>query len=116
MRADIQHGNGMYRSRDAGATWARIGLEDSRSIGRILVDPHDPKPPLGAALGDPNGPNNTRGVYRSTDGGATWTRTLFRDRDTGAIDLASDPDMRTVYASLWQTRRPPGSGSPPAQG
>jgi hypothetical protein len=42
MRSDIQHGNGMYRSTDAGKTWARIGLEDSRQIGRILVDPRDP--------------------------------------------------------------------------
>ena len=57
-----------------------------------------------------------RGVYRSTDGGATWTRTLFHDRDTGAIDLASDPSMRTVYASLWQTRRPPWSVYPPSKG
>jgi photosystem II stability/assembly factor-like uncharacterized protein len=116
MRSDIQHGNGMYRSSDAGATWTRIGLEDSRSIGRILVDPHDPKTLLVAALGHQYGPNDTRGVYRSTDGGVTWARTLFRDRDTGAIDLASDPDMRTVYASLWQTRRPPWSVYPPSNG
>jgi photosystem II stability/assembly factor-like uncharacterized protein len=116
MRSDIQHGNGMYRSSDAGATWTRIGLEDSRSIGRILVDPHDSKTLLVAALGHQYGPNDMRGVYRSTDGGATWARTLFHDRDTGAIDLASDPDMRTVYASLWQTRRPPWSVYPPSNG
>jgi photosystem II stability/assembly factor-like uncharacterized protein len=116
MRSDIQHGNGMYRSTDAGATWTRIGLEDSRSIGRILVDPNDPKTLLVAALGHQYGPNDMRGVYRSTDGGATWTRTLFRNRDTGAIDLASDPGMHTVYASLWQTRRPPWSVYPPSNG
>ena len=116
MRSDIQHGNGMYRSTDAGATWTRIGLEDSRSIGRILVDPLDAKTLLVAALGHQYGPNDMRGVYRSTDGGATWTRTLFHDRDTGAIDLASDPSMRTVYASLWQTRRPPWSVYPPSNG
>jgi photosystem II stability/assembly factor-like uncharacterized protein len=116
MRSDIQHGNGMYRSNDAGATWTRIGLEDSRTIGRILVDPHDPKTLLVAALGHQYGPNDMRGVYRSTDGGASWTRTLFRDRDTGAIDFASDPEMKTVYASLWQTRRPPWSVYPPSHG
>lgn len=116
MRSNIQHGNGMYRSHDAGATWTRIGLDDSRQIGRILVDPHDPKTLLVAALGHAYGPNETRGVYRSTDGGATWTRTLFHDRDTGAIDLASDPSLRTVYASLWQTRRPPWSVYPPSNG
>ncbi|HZW54255.1 MAG TPA: hypothetical protein VFF00_09480 [Candidatus Elarobacter sp.] len=116
MRSDIQHGNGMYRSTDAGATWTRIGLEDSRQIGRILVDPRDPKTLLVAALGHQYGPNEMRGVYRSTDGGASWTRTLFHDADTGAIDLASDPSMRTVYASLWQTRRPPWSVYPPSNG
>jgi photosystem II stability/assembly factor-like uncharacterized protein len=116
MRSDIQHGNGMYRSTDAGKTWTRIGLEDSRQIGRILVDPHDAKTLLVAALGHQYGPNEMRGVYRSTDGGASWTRVLYRDRDTGAIDLASDASMRTVYASLWQTRRPPWSVYPPSNG
>jgi len=116
MRSDIIHGNGMYRSTDAGAHWTRIGLEDSRQIGRILVDPKDPKTLLVAALGHAYGPNEMRGVYRSTDGGANWAPTLFHDRDTGAIDLASDPSMRTVYASLWQTRRPPWSVYPPSNG
>jgi len=116
MRSNIQHGNGMYKSTDAGVTWARIGLEDSRQIGRILIDPHNPGTLLVAALGHAYGPNDTRGVYRSVDGGATWTRTLFKDRDTGAIDLASDPSMRTIYAALWQTRRPPWSVYPPSYG
>jgi len=116
MRSDIQRGDGVYRSRDGGATWTHVGLDDSRQIGRILVDPHDPNTLLVAVLGHQYGPNDMRGVYRSTDGGATWTRTLFRDRDTGAIDLASDPSMRVVYASLWQTRRPPWSVYPPSNG
>ncbi len=116
MRSDIIHGNGMYRSTDAGASWTRIGLEDSRQIGRILVDPKDPRTLLVAALGHAYGPNDTRGVYRSTDGGASWTRTLFHDADTGAIDLAADPSGRVVFASLWQTRRPPWSVYPPASG
>ena len=116
MRSDIIGGNGMYRSSDAGATWHRIGLEDSQQIGRILVDPHDPERVLVAALGHAYAPNATRGVYRSADGGASWTRTLFRDANTGAIDLASDARMRVVYASLWQTRRPPWNAYPPSNG
>jgi photosystem II stability/assembly factor-like uncharacterized protein len=116
MRSDTIHGNGMYVTRDGGATWNRIGLDDSRQIGRILVDPRDPKTLLVAALGHAYGPNETRGVYRSTDGGVTWTRALFLDRDTGAIDLAADPSMHAVFASLWQTRRPPWSVYPPSNG
>jgi photosystem II stability/assembly factor-like uncharacterized protein len=116
MRSDIIAGNGMYRSNDAGATWTHIGLEDSRQIGRIFVDPKDPRTLLVAALGHGYGPNEMRGVYRSTDGGATWTRTLFHDRDTGAIDLAATPSGDSVYASLWQTRRPPWNAYPPSNG
>jgi photosystem II stability/assembly factor-like uncharacterized protein len=116
MRSDIIAGNGMYRSTDAGATWTHIGLDDSRQIGRILVDPKDPQTLLVAALGHGYGPNDMRGVYRSRDGGATWTRTLFHDRDTGAIDLAATPSGETVYASLWQTRRPPWNAYPPSNG
>ncbi len=72
MRSDIQHGNGMYRSTDAGATWTRIGLEDSRQIGRILVDPRDPKTLLVAALGHQYGPNDTRGVSGNRQNSKTF--------------------------------------------
>lgn len=116
MREDITHGNGMYRSGDGGTTWTHIGLDDSRQIGRILVDPHDPETLLVAALGHAYAPNETRGVYRSTDGGASWTRVLFRDAHTGAIDIAAAPDFHTIYASLWQTQRPPWTVYPPSNG
>lgn len=116
MRSDIIHGNGMYRSADAGATWTHIGLDDTRQINKILVDPHDPNTLLVAALGHAYGANELRGVFRSTDGGATWTRVLFHDANTGAIDLAADPAMHTVFASLWQTKREPWSVYPPTNG
>ncbi len=117
MRSDIAQGVGMFRSTDGGAHWTPIGLADTQQIGRILVDPRDPKVLLVAALGRPYGPNAQRGVFRSTDGGATWTRTLFKDADTGAIDLAYKPgDPDTVYAALWQTRRPPWNVYPPSNG
>ena len=108
MRSDISYGAGMFKSTDAGNTWAYIGLSDTRQIGRVLIDPKDPDVVLVAALGHGFGPNPERGVYRTTDGGKTWTRTLSKDENTGAIDLAFDPDnSRTVYASMWNVRRPP---------
>jgi len=116
MRSDIIAGNGMYRSTDAGATWRHVGLDVTQQIGRILVDPHDSRTLLVAALGHAYTANDARGVYRSTDGGATWTRTLFRNANVGAIDLAATPDGTTVYASLWQTRRPPWATYPPSNG
>src|SRR5215216_4038045 len=102
MRSQISYGNGMYKSTDAGKTWTHIGLDATRQIGKVLVDPQDPNVVLVAALGHVYGANADRGVYRSRDGGATWQKTLFKNNDLGAIDLAFDPgNSRVVYASLW---------------
>ncbi len=117
MRSDIAHGDGMYRSTDAGKHWIHIGLADSRQIGRILVDPRNPDVVFAAALGHAYGPNAQRGVFRSTDGGKSWSKVLFTNTDTGAIDLAFKPgEPDTIYAALWQTRRPPWSVYPPSNG
>jgi len=117
MRSDISYGNGMYKSADGGRTWQRLGLPDTRQIGKILVDPRDPNLVFVAALGHAYGPNPERGVFRSRDGGTTWSRVLFHDENTGAIDLAFDPrDSRTILAALWQTRRPPWNVYPPSNG
>jgi photosystem II stability/assembly factor-like uncharacterized protein len=117
MRSQISFGNGMYKSTDAGKTWAHIGLDNTRQIGRILVDPQNPDIVFVAALGHAYGANPERGVYRSTDGGASWKRILYQSDDVGAIDLAFDPhNSRTVYATLWNTRRPPWSVYPPSYG
>jgi photosystem II stability/assembly factor-like uncharacterized protein len=117
MRSDIAHGDGLYRSQDGGASWAKLGLSDSRQIGRIIVDPTDPRRLFVAALGHAYGPNEQRGVYRSVDGGQSFEQVLYRDADTGAIDLAFKPgDPQVIYAALWQTRRPPWHIYPPANG
>ncbi|MFZ0464098.1 MAG: hypothetical protein WAL78_00190, partial [Candidatus Acidiferrales bacterium] len=117
MRSDISYGNGMYKSTDGGKTWTHIGLEDTRQIGDIVVDPHDANLVYVAAMGHSYGPNADRGVFRSTDGGAAWKRILFKDENTGAIDLSLDPqNPKTIYAALWQTRRPPWNVYPPSNG
>jgi photosystem II stability/assembly factor-like uncharacterized protein len=117
MRSDIAHGNGMYKSTDGGRTWTNIGLDDSRQIGKILVDPRDANTLYVAALGHQYGPNSQRGVFKSTDGGAHWTKVLYIDENTGAIDLSMNPhDPQTILAAMWQTRRPPWNVYPPSSG
>ena len=117
MRSDIAQGDGMYKSNDAGKTWAKIGLADSQQIGKIIVDPRDANVVFVAALGHPYGANAERGVFRSRDGGASWQRVLGNDDATGAIDLAFDPGQPdSIYAAMWQTRRTPWNIYPPANG
>ncbi|MGE5326544.1 MAG: WD40/YVTN/BNR-like repeat-containing protein [Deltaproteobacteria bacterium] len=117
MRSDISYGNGMYKTIDGGKTWKHIGLEDTRQIGRVIIDPKNPDVVFVAALGHAYGPNAERGVFRSTDGGQTWQKVLFKDEDTGAVDLAFDPrNSKIIFAALWQTRRPPWNVYPPSKG
>jgi photosystem II stability/assembly factor-like uncharacterized protein len=116
LRGDITFGNGVFKSTDAGKTWHHIGLDDTRQIGAVIVDPHNPDVVLVAAIGHAFGPNEERGVFRTTDGGKTWNRVLYRDQNTGAIDVTFDPgNAQIVYAALWQVRRQPwnfSSGGP----
>jgi len=117
MRDSIQYGDGVYKSTDGGRTWKHIGLENTRQIGRVIVDPKNPNIVFVAALGHAYGPSADRGVYRSRDGGATWEKVLFRNDDVGAIDLAFDPtNSKIVYAALWAVRRPPWFIYAPANG
>lgn len=117
IRSDLSFGAGVYKSTDDGRTWQSLGLEETRHIGRIIVDPHDANKVLVAALGHAYGPNRERGVFRTTDGGRTWAQVLYQDANTGAIDLAMDPgDPKTVFATLWNAHRPPWSVYGPLEG
>jgi photosystem II stability/assembly factor-like uncharacterized protein len=113
IRSQHSYGIGMFKSADAGKTWSHIGLEGTRQIGRVVVDPANPNRVYVAALGNVYAPNPERGLYRSTDGGTTWKKILFKANDpnnVGAIEVAIDTkNPRVLYASLWATRRPPWS-------
>ncbi len=115
-RGDMTYGDGVYKSVDGGKSWSSIGLQDTRQIGALIVDPQNPDIVLVAALGHAFGPNTERGVFRTTDGGKSWTKVLYKDEQTGAIDVCFDPhDAKIVYAALWQARRQPwnfSSGGP----
>ncbi|MEE4207993.1 MAG: hypothetical protein V2I43_01845 [Parvularcula sp.] len=102
------HGDGVYRSDDAGATWTHVGLENTRQISALVVHPDDPKTAWVAAQGNPWGANKERGVFKTTDGGATWSHVLKVDDRTGASDLVVDPSNPNVlYAGMWHHGRSP---------
>jgi photosystem II stability/assembly factor-like uncharacterized protein len=92
----INEGNGMYKSTDAGRTWQHLGLEDTRQIPSILVDPRDPNLVMIAAQGNVHAKSDARGVYRSTDGGRTWAKTLYINDSTGLEKLARAADHPNV--------------------
>ena len=106
IRGNILPGDGVYRSRDAGATWEHVGFSESHGISTIRIHPTDPDVVYVASFGKYGVPSEERGVFRSTDGGDTWEKILFRDERTGAIDIAIDrnnPDV--IYAALWEAFR-----------
>lgn len=108
QRPDLSVGNGMYKSVDAGKTWAHLGLDDAQQIGGLAIDPNDENRVFVAVLGHPYGPNTTRGVYRSLNGGKTWDKVLYKDENTGAIQVAIDPqNPNIIYADLWAGRQGP---------
>ncbi len=103
-------GDGVYKSINGGRAWTRMGLADSRAIGRIVIHPTDANVVYVAALGHLWGPGGERGVYKTTDGGTTWNRVLFVNDTTGFVDLAMDPrDPQVLYATAWHRVRWGGS-------
>jgi photosystem II stability/assembly factor-like uncharacterized protein len=107
IRGDVQDGDGIYKSSDAGKTWTHVWTERGQ-IGTLIVHPSNPDIAFAAVLGRAFGPNPERGVYRTKDGGRTWQQVLKKDSDTGASDVAFDPSNANVlFAGLWQARRKP---------
>ncbi len=117
LRDSVGYGNGMYKSTDAGKSWTHIGLEDTQHIGKVAVDPRNASVVFVAAIGHLYEANAERGIFRSRDGGKTWQKVLFKNDSVGAVDVVIDPvNSQVVYASLWNTRRPPWYTYQPSNG
>ncbi len=108
LRDSNGYGNGVYKSVNGGTSWTHLGLEETQHIGRVAVHPRDANTVFVAAIGHMYAANPERGVFRSRDGGKSWQKVLFVNNDVGAVDVVIDPrDPNIVFASLWNTRRPP---------
>jgi len=106
-------GNGIYKSTDAGRTWSHAGLDNTRFIQAVVVDPHNPDIVIAGANSDgmyviappvvhsPLTFSTPRGVFKSMDGGKTWKQTLSRNDSAGVFDMVADPsDPKVLYASV----------------
>lgn len=116
IRGNVSHGDGVYKSTDAGKTWQHRGLTNTRHIGRVAVHPANPDLVYVAAFGHAHAPNAERGLYRSKDGGQTWDNILFVSERAGANYVLLDPhNPRVVYVCFWEAERGPyymNSGGP----
>lgn len=107
-RNSLNGGYGIYRSLDGGKSWQLKGLEKTRHIHRIIIDPTNPNILYAAAIGSPWGEHPERGVYKTTDGGETWAKILFANNSTGAADLIMDPtNPNKLIAAMWEHKREP---------
>jgi photosystem II stability/assembly factor-like uncharacterized protein len=109
-RNSLNIGEGIYKSMDAGKTWKRMGLEKTKNLHRIIIDPTNPNVVYVAAIGNPYAEHPERGVYKTTDGGESWNLVLHTNDTSGCADMAMDPsNPNKLIANMWQHRRTPWS-------
>ena len=102
------HGDGVYKSIDAGETWVHLGLEKTQHISRIQIHPENPDILWVAAQGALHGKSNDRGIYKSTNGGKSWKKVLYVNSSTGASELSIDINHPNIlYAAMWDHMRTP---------
>ena len=107
-RNSISIGEGIYKTLDAGKTWKRMGLEQTRNIHRVIIDPTNPNTVYAGAIGNPYGQSKNRGVYKTTDGGDTWNQILFTNDTSGPGDMIMDPkNPNKLFVAMWHHYRNP---------
>ncbi|MFC7357628.1 hypothetical protein ACFQO1_08010 [Jejudonia soesokkakensis] len=107
-RNSLNGGYGIYKSINGGKTWQLMGLEKTRHIHRVIVDPTNPDVVYAGAIGSPWGEHPERGVFKTTDGGKTWNKILFQNNKTGVADMVMDPtNPNKLIVAMWEHKRDP---------
>ena len=107
-RNSMNLGMGVFKSTDGGQTWKHLGLEATKTIHRISIDPTDPNIVYVGAMGDPFTANEHRGLYKTTDGGLHWEKILYSNTTSGIADLVMHPsNPKKLYAALYDHKRTP---------
>ncbi|MDH5382058.1 MAG: hypothetical protein OEW75_14470, partial [Cyclobacteriaceae bacterium] len=107
-RNSVTGGFGLYKSLDGGKSWKLMGLENTRNIHRILVDPFDPDVVYVGAIGSGWGQHPERGVFKTTNGGETWTKILYTNDKSGVADMVMDPiNPNKILVAMWEHQRKP---------
>ncbi len=107
-RNSLNGGYGVFKSIDGGKSWKSMGLEKTRHIERVLIDPSNPNVVYVGAIGSPWGEHAERGVYKTTNGGKSWRKILFVNNKTGIGDLVMDPENpNKLIAAMWEHKRDP---------
>ena len=107
-RNSLNGGYGIYKSLDGGKSWNSMGLEKTRHIHRVIIDPSNPNIVYVAAIGSPWGEHPERGIYKTINGGKSWKKVLFINNKTGAADLVMDPsNPNKLIAAMWEHKRDP---------
>ncbi|MDX1936106.1 MAG: hypothetical protein SFU21_03280 [Flavihumibacter sp.] len=116
-RNSISLGEGIFKTLDGGKSWKRMGLEKTRNIHRIIVDPANPSTVYAGAIGNPYAEHPERGVFKTTDGGDTWNKILYTNDTSGVADMIMDPsNPNKLFVAMWQHRRTPWSLSSGGKG
>jgi photosystem II stability/assembly factor-like uncharacterized protein len=105
-RNSISIGEGIYKTLDGGRSWKRMGLEKTRNIHRVIIDPTNPNIVYAGAIGNPYGQNKNKGVFKTTDGGETWNQILYTNDTSGVGDMIMDPkNPNKLFVAMWHHYR-----------
>ena len=107
-RNSMNLGMGIFKSLDGGRTWQHLGLEATKTIHRIIIDPMNPEVVYVGAMGDPWTPGEARGLYKTTNGGESWEKILYTNNQSGIADLIMDPhNPNKLIAAVYEHQRTP---------